>query len=142
MVGINNAGFEPAPSSTPTNSTAQNTQKIFLQLRPGTQQFRKCFDHLAAVVNTHSNVEIDLVGYARDAHQFRLTLAVDLGPREEIAIPGATAIGGFSFISDAFARLSDFLPQYTDAPTGEESDAAKDLMNVMSETDNSLGFAI
>lgn len=93
---------------------------MYVQLRPGTQLFNKCVAHLERTVSQHPNVDVQIAGYSREDHQYLLTLAISLGPRDQIAKFSPEAVAAYNFVSAVFTEMFDFLPQYTQEPTAIE----------------------
>jgi hypothetical protein len=114
MVGTRNLN---ANSNT---TTADQPQQMYVQLRPGAQLFNKCIAHLERTVSQHPDVDVQIAGYAREDHQYLLTLSVNLGPRDQIAKFSPEAVAGYNFVAAVFTDMFDFLPQYTQEPSAIE----------------------
>lgn len=135
MVGTNIADFEsaalPSASETAIDSDADN-QEIYVLLRPGSQLFAKFFAAFQkAVGDLHSGDIVKVAGFARDEHQFRVTVVVNLGPKAEVAAPSDMAVRGFNVLNHVFGQLSDYLPQYTFAPSEDEREQAEELLRAL-----------
>lgn len=135
MVGNQNPGFsvEPEPSASHLGqpAAAVDDQIVYLQLRPGSQSLGKCLGHLQRAMAAHPQARVDLAGYASEHHQYRLTLSVNAGPREQIAKFSPASIAAFNFAEAVFRDLFDFLPLYCTAPDQAERDNAAALTSVM-----------
>ena len=102
---------------------AVDTLAVHLQLRPRRSAGRKCLAALAALADAHPGVPVTLAGLSKDARVLRITLAVDLGPRAEVARFSAAAQAAYLFVADVFTVLYDHMPVYATEPTAEESAA-------------------
>lgn len=134
MVGSNSAGDMSAHegsvravSQDARMTVADEHQHMYVQLRPGTQLFRKCVTHLEETLVGHPDVEVTIAGFAHEDHQYRLTLAVDLGPRSQIAKFSREAVAGYNFVQAVYAGMFDFLPLYVTEPDADERARAAQL---------------
>lgn len=134
MMGTTSAGDMSAhdgaaePISQATRLTpADEHQFMYVQLRPGTQMFRKCVTHLEHTLSAHPAVPVTIAGFAHEDHQYRLTLAVDLGPASQIAKFSPEVIAGYNFTQALFDDMFDFLPLYVGEPEAAERDLAAKL---------------
>ncbi|WP_235494572.1 hypothetical protein [Geodermatophilus sp. Leaf369] len=94
-----------------------------MQLRPRRAAARKCLAALAQLATEHAGVPVGLVGLSKDARVLRVTVAVDLGPRADVARFSPAAQAAYGFVSDLFTVLYEHMPVYATEPTAEESAA-------------------
>ena len=96
---------------------------VHVQLRPRRAAARRCLVALAQLATEHSGVPVALAGLSKDDRVLRITVAVDLGPRLEVARFSPAAQSAYGFVSDLFTVLYDHMPVYATEPTAEESAA-------------------
>ncbi len=94
---------------------------MHVQLRPRRAAARKCLVALAQLATEHAGVPVALAGLSKDDRVLRITVAVDLGPRLEVARFSPAAQAAYGFVSDLFTVLYDHMPVYATEPTAEES---------------------
>lgn len=94
---------------------------LHVQLRPRRAAARKCLAALAQLATEHAGVPVLLAGLSKDDRVLRVTVAVDLGPRTDVARFSAAAQAAYGFISDLFTVLYEHMPVYAAEPTAEES---------------------
>jgi hypothetical protein len=94
---------------------------VHVQLRPRRAAARKCLTALAQLATEHAGVPVSLAGLSKDDRVLRITVAVDLGPRLEVARFSPAAQAAYGFVSDLFTVLYDHMPVYATEPTAEES---------------------
>ncbi|GAA4301026.1 hypothetical protein [Klenkia terrae] len=94
---------------------------VHVQLRPRRAAARKCLVALAQLATEHAGVPVALAGLSKDDRVLRITVAVDLGPRLEVARFSPAAQAAYGFVSDLFTVLYDHMPVYATEPTAEES---------------------
>src|SRR4051812_208345 len=108
-------GTEPAPA---------DTVVVHVQLRPRRSATRRCLAALAALAARHETVAFSLTGLSGDARAVRVTVGVELGPREQIAKFSAEAQAAYAFVDGLFTDLYDFMPVYVGEPSETERAAA------------------
>src|SRR3954467_11223090 len=101
---------------------------IHVQLRPRRGATRKCFAALAALAAEHDQVAFAVTGLSKDDRVVRVTVGVDLGPREGVAKFSPQAQAAYAFVSAIFTSLYDHMPVYTAEPRRAERAAAPLLM--------------
>ena len=94
---------------------------VHVQLRPRRVAARKCLAALAQLATEHAGVPVSLAGLSKDDRVLRITVAVDLGPRLEVARFSPAAQAAYGFVSDLFTVLYDHMPVYATEPSAEES---------------------
>ena len=109
--------------STPNGVEQDPTVVIHVQLRPRRAAARKCLAALAQLATEHAGVPVGLVGLSKDSRVLRVTVAVDLGPRADVARFSPAAQAAYGFVSDLFTVLYEHMPVYATEPTAEESAA-------------------
>jgi len=104
-----------------TDREADDHLVVHVQLRPRRAAARKCLTALAQLATEHAGVPVSLAGLSKDDRVLRITVAVDLGPRLEVARFSPAAQAAYGFVSDLFTVLYDHMPVYATEPTAEES---------------------
>lgn len=104
-----------------TTEAEQASLLLYVQLRPRRAAARKCLAALAQLATEHAGVPVTLAGLSKDDRVLRVTVAVDLGPRADVARFSAAAQAAYGFVSDLFTVLYDHMPVYAAEPTVEES---------------------
>lgn len=94
---------------------------VHVQLRPRRAAARKCLAALAQLATEHAGVPVTLAGLSKDDRVLRVTVAVDLGPRADVARFSPCAQAAYGFVSDLFTVLYEHMPVYATEPTAEES---------------------
>jgi hypothetical protein len=111
---------------------------VHVQLRPRRASARKCLVALAQLATEHSGVPVALAGLSKDDRVLRITVAVDLGPRLEVARFSPAAQSAYGFVSDLFTVLYDHMPVYATEPTAEESAAVAPFLR----SGDQVGWAV
>ncbi len=106
---------------TGTADTDQASLLVHVQLRPRRAAARKCLAALAQLATEHADVPVTLAGLSKDKRVLRVTVAVDLGPRADVARFSDCAQAAYGFVSDLFTVLYEHMPVYASTPTAEES---------------------
>ncbi|WP_369131866.1 hypothetical protein [Modestobacter sp. I12A-02662] len=109
-------------------SPAPDTVVVHVQLRPRRSATRRCLAALAALAARHETVSFALTGLAGDARAVRVTVGVELGPREQIAKFSAEAQAAYAFVDGLFTDLYDFMPVYVGEPGETERAAAAGVL--------------
>ncbi|HEY4604765.1 MAG TPA: hypothetical protein VIH08_10580 [Blastococcus sp.] len=97
---------------------------IHVQLRPRRGATRKCFAALAALAAEHDQVAFAVTGLSKDDRVVRVTVGVDLGPREGVAKFSPQAQAAYAFVNALFTTLYDHMPVYATEPSDAERAAA------------------
>ena len=106
------------------------TVVVHVQLRPRRGATRKCLAALAALAAEHDTVSFAVSGISKDDRVVRVTVGVDLGPREGVAKFSSQAQAAYAFVSALFTALYDHMPVYTAEPSEAERAAAATLLDV------------
>jgi hypothetical protein len=114
--------LQAAESATP------DTVVVHVQLRPRRSATRRCLAALSALAARHETVSFALTGLAGDARAVRVTVGVELGPREQIAKFSAEAQAAYAFVDGLFTDLYDFMPVYVGEPSEAERAAAAGVL--------------
>jgi hypothetical protein len=109
-------------------TTADETVVVHVQLRPRKGSTRRCLAELAALAAAHPDVAFAVTGLGKDERVVRVTVGVELGPREAIARFSPQAQAAYAFVSDVFTVLYDHMPVYTVEPAPAERAAAEVLL--------------
>ncbi|MGR7025430.1 hypothetical protein [Geodermatophilus sp. URMC 62] len=104
------------------------TVVVHVQLRPRRGSTRRCLAELAALAAVHPEVGFAVSGLGKDERVVRVTVGVELGPREAIARFSPQAQAAYAFVSDLFTVLYDHMPVYAAEPRAAERAAAAVLM--------------
>ncbi|WP_245899546.1 hypothetical protein [Geodermatophilus normandii] len=115
-------------SDTAQTQQADETVVVHVQLRPRRGSTRRCLAELAALAAAHPAVAFSVTGLGKDERVVRVTVGVELGPREAIARFSPQAQAAYSFVSDLFTVLYDHMPVYTAEPAAAERAAAEVLL--------------
>jgi len=110
---------EPAPAETVV---------VHVQLRPRRSATRRCLAALTALAARHDAVPFSLTGISGDDRVVRLTVGVELGPRELIAKFSDQAQAAYAFVDGLFTDLYDFMPVYVGEPSDVERAAAAGVL--------------
>lgn len=102
---------------------APESLRVHVQLRPRRAAARKCLAALAQLSTEHGGVPVGLAGLSKDARVLRVTVAVDLGPRADVARFSPAAQAAYAFVSDLFTVLYEHMPVYAAEPTVAEAAA-------------------
>ena len=111
--------FEPA---------AADTVVVHVQLRPRRSATRRCLAALSALAAQHPGVSFALTGLSKDDRVVRVTVGVELGPREQIAKFSAEAQAAYAFVDGLFTQLYDHMPVYVAEPAEAERGAAAGVL--------------
>ncbi|MGY1831398.1 hypothetical protein ACI8AA_13380 [Geodermatophilus sp. SYSU D01180] len=107
---------------------ADETVVVHVQLRPRRGSTRRCLAELAALAAAHPSVAFSVTGLGKDERVVRVTVGVELGPREAIARFSPQAQAAYAFVSDLFTVLYDHMPVYAAEPSAAERAAAEVLL--------------
>ncbi|WP_245784668.1 hypothetical protein [Geodermatophilus amargosae] len=107
---------------------ADETVVVHVQLRPRRGSTRRCLAELAALAAAHPAVAFSVTGLGKDERVVRVTVGVELGPREAIARFSPQAQAAYTFVSDLFTVLYDHMPVYAAEPAAAERAAAEVLL--------------
>ncbi|MGY1727603.1 hypothetical protein ACI79J_11590 [Geodermatophilus sp. SYSU D01062] len=107
---------------------ADETVVVHVQLRPRRGSTRRCLAELAALATAHPSVAFSVTGLGKDERVVRVTVGVELGPREAIARFSPQAQAAYAFVSDLFTVLYDHMPVYAAEPSAAERAAAEALL--------------
>ena len=105
-----------------------DTVVVHVQLRPRRSATRRCLAALAVLAADHPEVSFALTGMSKDARVVRVTVGVELGPRDQIAKFSAEAQAAYAFVDGLFTQLYDFMPVYTGEPAEAERGAADGVL--------------
>jgi hypothetical protein len=109
-------------------SVYPETVVIHVQLRPRRSATRRCLAALAALADRHDAVPFALTGLGGDDRVVRVTVGVELGPRELIAKFSEQAQAAYAFVDGLFTDLYDFMPVYVGEPGAAERAAAAGVL--------------
>ena len=115
-------------SDTAQTQQADETVVVHVQLRPRRGSTRRCLAELAALAAAHPAVAFSVTGLGKDERVVRVTVGVELGPRDAIARFSPQAQAAYTFVSDLFTVLYDHMPVYTAEPAAAERAAAEVLL--------------
>ncbi|MGY5884476.1 hypothetical protein [Modestobacter lacusdianchii] len=104
------------------------TVVVHVQLRPRRPATRRCLAALAALAARHPEVPFALTGLSGDDRVVRVTVGVELGPRELIAKFSDEAQAAYAFVDGLFTDLYDFMPVYVGEPGETERAAAAGVL--------------
>ena len=122
-------------SDTAQTQQADETVVVHVQLRPRRGSTRRCLAELAALAAAHPAVAFSVTGLGKDERVVRVTVGVELGPREAIARFSPQAQAAYTFVSDLFTVLYDHMPVYTAEPAAVERAAAEVLLQAGEDVD-------
>jgi len=105
------------------------TVVVHVQLRPRRPATRRCLAALAALAARHESVPFVLTGISGDDRVVRVTVGVELGPRELIAKFSDEAQAAYAFVDGLFTDLYDFMPVYVGEPSEAERAAAAGVLD-------------
>jgi hypothetical protein len=109
-------------------SAYPETVVVHVQLRPRRPGTRRCLAALAALAARHESVQFALSGLGGDDRVVRVTVGVELGPRELIAKFSDQAQAAYAFVDGLFTDLYDFMPVYVGEPSEAEQAAARGVL--------------
>jgi hypothetical protein len=104
------------------------TVVVHVQLRPRRSATRRCLAALAGLAARHEAVSFTLTGLSGDDRVVRVTVGVELGPRELIAKFSDQAQAAYAFVDGLFTDLYDFMPVYVAEPSEAERAAAAGVL--------------
>ena len=104
------------------------TVVVHVQLRPRRSATRRCLAALAGLGARHEAVPFTLTGLSGDDRVVRVTVGVELGPRELIAKFSDQAQAAYAFVDGLFTDLYDFMPVYVAEPSAAERAAAAGVL--------------
>jgi hypothetical protein len=122
---INCSGIDTEPA---VGTVEADTVVVHVQLRPRRGSTRRCLAALAELAGEHPAVSFALTGLSKDDRVVRVTVGVELGPREAVARFSPQAQAAYAFVSAMFTSLYDHMPVYAVEPAGDERAAAAQLM--------------
>jgi len=105
-------------------SVFPETVVVHVQLRPRRSSTRRCLAALSALALRHDTVPFALTGLSGDDRVVRVTVGVELGPRELIAKFSDQAQAAYAFVDALFTDLYDYMPVYVAEPGPAERAAA------------------
>ncbi|MFQ1000331.1 hypothetical protein [Modestobacter sp. SSW1-42] len=111
-----------------TESEWAETVVVHVQLRPRRSGTRRCLAALSALAARHEQVSFSLTGLSGDDRVVRVTVGVELGPRELIAKFSDQAQAAYAFVDGLFTDLYDFMPVYVAEPSAAERTAAAGVL--------------
>jgi hypothetical protein len=117
------------PESVCSESVYPETVVVHVQLRPRRSGTRRCLAALAALAARHESVAFALTGLSGDDRVVRVTVGVELGPRELIAKFSEQAQAAYAFVDGLFTDLYDFMPVYVGEPSEAERSAAAGILD-------------
>jgi hypothetical protein len=112
-----------------SESVYPETVVVHVQLRPRRSGTRRCLAALAALAARHESVAFALTGLSGDDRVVRVTVGVELGPRELIAKFSEQAQAAYAFVDGLFTDLYDFMPVYVGEPSEAERSAAAGILD-------------
>jgi len=112
----------------PVESVYPETVVVHVQLRPRRSSTRRCLAALAALAARHESVPFALTGLSGDDRVVRVTVGVELGPRELIAKFSDQAQAAYAFVDGLFTDLYDYMPVYVGEPSEVERTAAAGVL--------------
>ena len=115
--------LDPREAAGPEAGCAE-TVVIHVQLRPRRPATRRCLAALAALAARHDGVAFSLTGLGGDHRVVRVTVGVELGPRELVAKFSEQAQAAYAFVDALFTDLYDYMPVYVGEPSAAERTAA------------------
>jgi hypothetical protein len=111
-----------------SGSVYPETVVVHVQLRPRRSGTRRCLAALAALAARHEEVPFTLTGLSGDDRVVRVTVGVELGPRELIAKFSDQAQAAYAFVDGLFTDLYDYMPVYVGEPGPAERAAAAGVL--------------
>jgi hypothetical protein len=129
-------------SVTAQTQQADETVVVHVQLRPRRGSTRRCLAELAALAAAHPAVAFSVTGLGKDERVVRVTVGVELGPREAIARFSPQAQAAYTFVSDLFTVLYDHMPVYSAEPAAAERAAAEVLLQADLDPDRDVDVAV
>src|SRR3954470_8799383 len=120
------ASYEAEPVC--PESIYPETVVVHVQLRPRRPATRRCLAALTALAARHDAVPFTLTGLSGDDRVVRVTVGIELGPRELIAKFSEQAQAAYAFVDGLFTDLYDFMPVYVGEPSDAERTAAAGVL--------------
>ncbi|MQA34564.1 hypothetical protein [Modestobacter roseus] len=117
--------------STPVDAGWSDTVVVHVQLRPRRSATRRCLAALTALAARHESVAFALTGLSGDARAVRVTVGVELGPRDQIARFSPEAQAAYAFVDALFTDLYDFMPVYVGEPNEAERAAVAGVLDAV-----------
>ena len=111
-----------------TGSHDAETVVVHVQLRPRRSSTRRCLAALTALAARHDGVPFSLTGLGGDDRVVRVTVGIELGPRELIARFSDQAQAAYAFVDGLFTDLYDYMPVYVGEPSEAERAAAAGVL--------------
>lgn len=115
----------------PVSAAWSETVVVHVQLRPRRSATRRCLAALTALAARHESVSFGLTGLSGDDRAVRVTVGVELGPRELIAKFSDQAQAAYAFVDGLFTDLYDFMPVYVAEPNEVERAAAAGVLEAV-----------
>ncbi|MCZ2847068.1 hypothetical protein [Modestobacter sp. VKM Ac-2978] len=115
----------------PVPAAWSETVVVHVQLRPRRSATRRCLAALAELAARHDSVAFALTGLSGDDRAVRVTVGVELGPRELIAKFSDQAQAAYAFVDGLFTDLYDFMPVYVAEPNEVERAAAAGVLEAV-----------
>jgi hypothetical protein len=119
--------LDPREAAGPEAGCAE-TVVVHVQLRPRRPATRRCLAALAALAARHDGVAFSLTGLGGDHRVVRVTVGVELGPRELVAKFSEQAQAAYAFVDGLFTDLYDHMPVYVAEPGEAERVAAAGVL--------------
>ncbi|MCZ2819188.1 hypothetical protein O2V63_02465 [Modestobacter sp. VKM Ac-2977] len=131
--GLRLCGAVDGSSGEPATAGADwsETVVVHVQLRPRRSATRRCLAALAELAARHDSVAFALTGLSGDDRAVRVTVGVELGPRELIAKFSDQAQAAYAFVDGLFTDLYDFMPVYVAEPNEVERAAAAGVLEAV-----------
>jgi hypothetical protein len=126
--GLRNCQAVDAAEPVCPESVDPETVVVHVQLRPRRSTTRRCLAALAALAARHDGVPFALTGLSGDDRVVRVTVGVELGPRELIAKFSDQAQAAYGFVDGLFTDLYDYMPVYVGEPSEAERAAAAGVL--------------
>lgn len=111
-----------------------NDLVIFVQMRVRFAAKGKFLAALETLAAAHPQATMTVAGISGDNRYLRVTLGINLGPRDEVARFSDQATAAYALVQAVFTDLFDHLPQYVAEPSATEQAAAAALAEAGSAT--------
>jgi hypothetical protein len=109
-------------------SSYPETVVVHVQLRPRRSATRRALAALSALAARHESVAFTLTGLSGDDRVVRVTVGIELGPRDLIAKFSEQAQAAYAFVDGLFTDLYDYMPVYVGEPSEVERAAAAGVL--------------
>lgn len=125
------------------HADAEARQVVYVAVRPSlsVQVLRASVAALHVLLAEHPNAGVDVVGLARDDTTYRVTIALDCGPSDQIVRGSPEVRAAFDLALDIFTiggTMWPYLPCYRADPSGAEREAAAALPRLLGGRDTTL----